>query len=231
MRPAYKVEIVLLQKFCHAVSPEGVRNSSVVLAPPLNVLVRVRPQQIAQQSSVRHIRRTRDLLNLLQRLQVWREASMHAQDLLIHQRGHRQAVEAVCERLPEANVVAALALVVKPIDAVDRSTLMVASQQEEILGVLNLVREQEADSLQALLAAVDIIPKEQVVCLRWKPTVFEQAEEVRVLPVDITADLYRGLQLEQVRLILKNLAGGHAELTDVVFRELNLLSWASIANV
>jgi hypothetical protein len=58
--------------------------------------------------------------------------------LLVDERAHWQAVEAVGERAPEPDVVAALALVVESVDAVDRRTLVVAAQQEEVLGVLDL---------------------------------------------------------------------------------------------
>jgi hypothetical protein len=40
-----------------------------------------------------------------------------------------------------------LTLVVEAVDTVDRGTLMVASQYEEVLWVLNLVGQQQADCL------------------------------------------------------------------------------------
>lgn len=67
-------------------------------------------------------------------------AVAHVADLFIDQRRNRQAVEAVCEGLPEADGVAPLAFVVKAVNAVDRRTLVVAAQQKEILWVLDLYR-------------------------------------------------------------------------------------------
>jgi hypothetical protein len=40
-----------------------------------------------------------------------------------------------------------------------------------------------------LLASVDVISKEEVVCLGRKAAVLEEAEEIIVLAVNITADL------------------------------------------
>ena len=40
---------------------------------------------------------------------------------------------------------------------------MITSEQEEVLGVLDLVREQQADGLERLLAAVDVVAEEAVV--------------------------------------------------------------------
>ena len=79
----------------------------------------------------------------------------------------------------------ALALVVEAVDAVDGSTLVVASQQEEVLGVLDLVRKQEADSLKRLFASIDVVPKEQVVRLWGESAVLKQAEQVVVLSVHV----------------------------------------------
>lgn len=42
-------------------------------------------------------------------------------------------------------------------------------------GRLDLVGEEQADALQALGAAVDIIPEEEVVCFGGETTVLEQA--------------------------------------------------------
>jgi hypothetical protein len=65
---------------------------------------------------------------------------MHGEDLLVDNGSDGQAVEAIRERLPQLDVVAALAFVVEAIDTVDRGALVVASEDEEVLGVLDLVR-------------------------------------------------------------------------------------------
>ena len=48
-------------------------------------------------------------------------------------------------------------LVEKAVDSVDRRGLVVAAQQEKVLGVPDLVSEQQADGLEAILAAVDVV--------------------------------------------------------------------------
>ncbi len=66
---------------------------------------------------------------------------------------------------------------------------MVATQDEEVFRVFDLVCEQKADGLQRLLASVDIIPQEEIVCLGRKAAVFKQTEQVIILTVNITANL------------------------------------------
>ena len=62
---------------------------------------------------------------------------------------------------------------------------MVASEEEEILWELDFVAEKQAHGLDGLLAAIDVVPKEQVVRLGRKPSVFEDPEQVVILAVYI----------------------------------------------
>ena len=114
---------------------------------------------------------------------------MHGEDLLIDDGGNGQAVEAVGESLPKLDVIPPFALIVETVDSVNRSTLVVATKDEEVFGVFDLVCEEKADSLQRLLATVDVVAKEEVVGLRGETAVFEETQEIVVLTVDITANL------------------------------------------
>jgi len=103
---------------------------------------------------------------------------------------------------------------------------VVASQDEEVLRVLDLVRQEQADGLQGLLASINVVTKEQVICLGWEASVLEQAQEVVVLSVNIAANLYRRLELEQDRLGDEDLASLSAQVSYLSFQQLNLLSWS-----
>ena len=63
---------------------------------------------------------------------------------------------------------------------------MIPPQDKEVLWVFDLIREEEAYRLQALLPSIDIVTKEQVVGLGRETTVFKQAEKVVVLSMYIT---------------------------------------------
>ena len=63
---------------------------------------------------------------------------------------------------------------------------MVAAEDEEVFGILDLEREQQADSFQALLAAIHIVAKEEVIRLGWEPAIFEKAQEIIVLSMYVT---------------------------------------------
>lgn len=65
---------------------------------------------------------------------------------------------------------------------------MVAPEQEEVLGVFDLVRQQQADGLQRLLPSVHVVAKEQVVGLWREAAVLKEPQQVCVLSVDVTWD-------------------------------------------
>jgi hypothetical protein len=156
---------------------------------------------------------------------------VHGENLLVDDSSDGKTVEAIGKGLPELNVIATLALVVEAIDTVDRSTLVVTSQNEEVLGVLDLVGEEQADGLKGLLTSVDIVTEEEVVGLGREATVLEESEEIVVLSVDITADLDRGLELEEDGLGDEDLAGLGAKITDLGLEELDLLAWAAASHL
>lgn len=82
---------------------------------------------------------------------------MHCKDLLINDGRNWQAVEAVGKCFPQLDVVTSLAFVVESVDAVDGSTLVVTTENEEVLWVFDLVCEEQADGLKRLLATVDVV--------------------------------------------------------------------------
>jgi hypothetical protein len=53
-----------------------------------------------------------------------------------------------------------ITFIVETIELVDLCALVVAPQQEEVLGVFDLVGEEQADALDGLLAPVDVIAQE-----------------------------------------------------------------------
>ena len=95
------------------------------------------------------------------------------------------------------------------------------NKKEEKNKNTHLVRQQQADRLEALLPAVHVVPKEQVVSLRREPPVLEQPQQVRVLPVHVAADLDRRLELEEVGLRHEDLPPRHAQQADLRLGQLH----------
>lgn len=101
---------------------------------------------------------------------------MHGENFLVNNSCDWQAIEAIGKRLPEFNVISSLALVVKSVDTVDWSTLVIPTKNEEILWILDFVCKEQADGLQRLFASIDIIAEEKIIGFGRESSVFEKAE-------------------------------------------------------
>lgn len=167
---------MLAVEFAHHILAEGETYTTVVVSVLFHTALRVRPKKVAQKACVRYISWPHDVFNLLQFFQLWAKPTVHTEDFLINEGGNREAVEDVREDLPESDRIPAFAFVVEAVNAVDLGALMIAAQQEEIFGVLYLVAQQQAYSLDRLLSPVDIVPQEQVVCFWREPAVLENAQ-------------------------------------------------------
>lgn len=64
---------------------------------------------------------------------------------------------------------------------------MVASEQEEVLGILDLVSEQEANRFQRVLSSVYVISQKQIVGFGRIASVLEQPQQVIVLTMDVSS--------------------------------------------
>lgn len=72
---------------------------------------------------------------------------MHCEDLFVDDCCDGQAIEAVGESLPQLDIVPPLALIIEPVNTIDRGTFMVTSKDEEILRIFDLVREEQTNGL------------------------------------------------------------------------------------
>jgi hypothetical protein len=151
-------------------------------------------------------------------------------DLLINHRRAGKAVEAIRKCLPKLDAKSTLAFIVKPVNAVDGCTLVITAEDEKVLRVFDLIRQQEANGLERLLATVDVIAQEDVVGLGGEAAILEQSEQIVVLPVHIPANLDGSLQFQQHGLRDEQIARTQTEHLDLRFGEVDLLAWAGAAD-
>ena len=78
-----------------------------------------------------------------------------------------------------------LTFIVETVYPVDARTLVVAPQNEEILRVFDLVREQQTDCLERLLPSIYVVAQKKVVGFWWKPAIFEETQQIVVLAMNI----------------------------------------------
>jgi len=63
---------------------------------------------------------------------------------------------------------------------------VVAPEDEKVFGVLDLVGEEETDSLERLFPPIDVVAEEKIVCFWWEPAILEKSKEVIILTMDVT---------------------------------------------
>jgi hypothetical protein len=114
---------------------------------------------------------------------------VHTKDLFIDNGSAGKTVEAVGKGLPELDTETSFALVIKSIDPIDGSALVISTQNEKVFGVLDLVRQEQANGFQTLLSAVHIVSQKDVIGLGREPTILKETQEIVILSVNVTANL------------------------------------------
>ena len=101
---------------------------------------------------------------------------MHAENFLVDEGGDGEAIEDVAKDAPESDRVPAFALVVETVNSIDLCTFVIASQKEEVLGILDFVAEKKANGLNGLLSAVNVVTKEKIVRFGWEASILEYSQ-------------------------------------------------------
>ncbi len=63
---------------------------------------------------------------------------------------------------------------------------MVSSEEEEILGILDLVGQQQTNGFHALFASVHIVPQEEIIGVGREATVLKQSQQISELTMDVS---------------------------------------------
>lgn len=130
---------------------------------------------------------------------------MHANDAIADDSHGRQAVEDVDEAsapnssargdqvktpgsLERLDSITPLALVKEPISHRHARALMISSQDEEIVRVLDFEREHQAKDFNVLPPSIDIVAQKKIIALGWEPPMPKKSQEVVKLTMDITTD-------------------------------------------
>lgn len=71
---------------------------------------------------------------------------MHTEDFIVDKGSYGHEIEAIRKLLPNLDIVPSFALIVEAIDPVYRRALVIASQQEKVLGVFDFISEQKTNS-------------------------------------------------------------------------------------
>lgn len=83
---------------------------------------------------------------------------MQTEDLAVDESGEREVVEEIGKVLPNVGVaILAEAFIVETVDLSDLAGLVIATQDGDALGVADLERNKESDSLDGEVATVNVV--------------------------------------------------------------------------
>mmetsp|Transcript_33159 Transcript_33159/g.72296 ORF Transcript_33159/g.72296 Transcript_33159/m.72296 type:complete len:219 (+) Transcript_33159:322-978(+) len=146
---------------------------------PAATIIGVRPKQVAHWALVGNFLDAVELPDVVQGVQRWRDASVHADDLILNYSSHRKVVEGVCEELPDFGTsVRPDALVKEAVDLGDLPAFVVPTQEGDSLLVPDLAQEHHCDGLHRVVATVHIVSEKKVVRLRQRAANAEELLEI-----------------------------------------------------
>ena len=90
---------------------------------------------------------------------------------------------------------------------------MVAAEEVDVVGVLDLQRIEKAQHVNAALAPVDVIAKKEVGVVRRKAVLEEDADQIKELTVDVAHNDDGTFDREDDRLGEEDGADGGAKIT------------------
>jgi hypothetical protein len=129
---ADKIEIVLLKELFELLATKDPTTSTFILLPISHILIGVVPKKISDKSRIRNISRLGNLLDLFERMHVFREASVHAHNFFVDQGNERHVVKAVEECLPKCNFVSPFDFIKESIDSGNSLTFVVSPEYYDL---------------------------------------------------------------------------------------------------
>lgn len=158
-------ELVVLNEFLGDVRAEAEAGSSGV-GGEARLVAGVAPEEVCDSSCVGDLLEPVEGADLLDGGDAGREASVGAEYVSGDQGDQWERIENLAEGVPDLGgfsfAVLAETLLGEPVDLVNLTTLVVASEQVHPLGVADLEGQQQADGLDRVVPTVHIVSEEEV---------------------------------------------------------------------
>lgn len=154
---------------------------------PAGTLFGVRPEEIAHGAVVGDFLDTIKGADVIKSVDGRRETSMETEDLVLNESGKRKVIKQVSEALPDVwGVVLSETLVVESIDLSDLSTLVISTEDGETIRISHLEGDQEGDSLNGIVTAVNIVSHEEIVGVWEVSSNLEELLKIVELAVNVS---------------------------------------------
>jgi len=159
--------------------------------------------------------------DVVKSINAGRQTAVKTENLVVDESSQGQVVKEVGEVFPHVGIaILAQTLVVKTIHLCDLTRLMIATEDGDALGVSNLESDQESDSLNGVVATVNVVTHKEIVCVWIRSPDLEEFHQVVELTVNIAAHSNGAFHWLHVRFLLEDFSGLFAESLHVSLAEL-----------
>jgi len=168
---------------------------------------------------------TIDEAELIEGGNLWGETAMDADNSAVNDTGDGEQVKHLHAHAPAVRITELLlALVVESIDLSDLATLVVASEENDLVRILGLHEHQKCEGLETVITAVNVVAHEDVGTIRDLAANAEELEKVVELAVDVAANGDGGCDGLHVRLFKEAFLDQLTKSIEVLLREVFALS-------
>ena len=129
---------------------------------------------------------------------------MHTKYFLIYQRTNRQILKCLAKLFPNFQSVffkSSFATIFETVYLIDKSALVVSSEQIYESWVSQFVRKKQGDNLNIILVSVDIVSLKQIFFVRGRPNLVEKTDKVLQLPMNVSRNNYWRLYFNNYGLL------------------------------
>ena len=162
MSTADKIEVELLEELCDGFRAETPSNSSIAFTPLVNIRIGVAPNKLGEETFLWNFCRPLDVFDQIKAAKAWCDTAVNAENLLLDDRRDWEPLENLQELLPQLTTSIALsALGLESVIDGREAALVIAAEQEDLVGKHNFLREEVGENLDGVLAAVDVVAEEE----------------------------------------------------------------------
>lgn len=96
---------MLLQEAIDDVRTKHIGYASLIVLPPGDILVRIGPEEVAEEALVGNLNGSRGVVQLLITLKLRTKPTMHTNNLLLNHRTHRHRIKHIRKHLPQLQII------------------------------------------------------------------------------------------------------------------------------
>lgn len=131
---------------------------------PAAAVIRVRPEQIADRSLMRHFLNAIKLSNLVKSVDRWRQTTVKTENLILNNSGQGQVIEKLSEDFPHVSItIFTEALIVETVYLCDLARFVVTAENGDTVLEADLEGDEQGNSLNRVVSTIDVVAHKKVI--------------------------------------------------------------------